>query len=129
MYMQCGRLLRGQCVLVVEDSHLVADKLADVLQREGAEVVGPVSTLADAQRLASERLELVAAVLDVNIRGEMVWPVADLLASRHVRLVFTTGYMAALIKERYSRAKIAEKPAPAHMVARLLSVEPFASHG
>ena len=115
--------LRGRRILVVEDSYLVAQELTELLEREGADVVGPVSTVYDAERLAREASHLDAAVLDVNIRGEMVWPVADTLSRRHVRLVFATGYAAALIKERYGHVQVAEKPAPARMVARLLSIE------
>ena len=122
-----SRLLHGQHILVAEDSYLVAQELTEALEREGADVVGPVATLDDARRLAVETLRLDAAVLDVNLGGEMIWPVADILFNRHVRLVFATGYAAGPIKKFYDRCEVAEKPTPAHAVVRLLSTEPPAA--
>ena len=116
-------LLHGRRVLVVEDSFLVAQELTEALEREGAEVVGPVSALDDAWRLAQGTHDLHAAVLDVNLRGEMVWPVADLLFHRQVRLVFATGYAARGIQGRYRASQVVEKPVPARAIVRLLSVE------
>ena len=86
-------------------------------------MVGPVFNLDDAHRLALETTQLDAAVLDVNLRSRMVWPVADILSHRHVRLVFATGYAAGPIKERYDFCQVAEKPTPARAVVRLLSTE------
>ena len=88
-----------------------------------------MSTVYDAERLAREASKLDAAVLDVNLCGEMIWPVVDILSQRHVRLVFATGYAAASIRERYGHVQVAEKPAPARMVARLLSIELPAAGG
>ena len=122
-------LLPGRRILVVEDSYLVAQELTEALEREGAEVVGPVSALNDAWHLALETSKLDGAVLDVNLRGEMIWPVADILSRRRVRLVFATGYAAGPIKERYNRCRVAEKPVPARAFARLLSTEPSAAPG
>ena len=80
----------GQHVLVVEDSYLVALDLTEALEREGADLVGPAYNLDKAHRLSLETRKLDAAVLDVNLRGRMVWPVAGyspLTASRTCRNV------------------------------------------
>ena len=119
--------LRDQHILVVEDSYLVAQELTEALEREGADVVGPVATVDDARRLALETARLDGAVLDVNLGGEMIWPVADILFNRHVRLVFATGFAAGSIKKFYDRCQVAEKPTPAGAVVRLLSTEPSAA--
>lgn len=108
-------------ILVVEDNYLVAQEIAEALERQGARVVGPVSTVTDALRLARETDGLDAAVLDVNLRDKMIWPVADLLKERGVKLVFATAYAAARIKERYHGADVIEKPTPARAIVRLLS--------
>ena len=121
--------LRGQHILVVEDSYFIAQELTEALEREGADVVGPVSTVDDARRLALETAQLDGAVLDVNLHGQMIWPVADILSRRHVRLVFATGYAAGPIKKSYDRCQVAEKPIPAGAVVRLLSTkQPTAPH-
>ena len=116
-------LLCGRRVLVVEDSYLVAEALSEALEREGAEVVGPVSALEEAWRLAQATPDLDAAVLDVNLRGEMIWPVADLLFGRDIRLLFATGYASGIVQGRYRQSQVVEKPIPARAIVRLLSAE------
>jgi DNA-binding response OmpR family regulator len=83
--------LAGKRVLVVEDEALVAAMLEDMLIELGAAVVGPAFTIAAGLAAAgSETLDL--AILDVNVRGERIEAVADLLAARGVPMVFATGY-------------------------------------
>ncbi len=82
--------LRDARILVVEDEGLVARALSRALRRAGSIVVGPTPTLEEAQRLAAEPLD--AALLDINVSGEMIWPLAETLREKGVPLVFTTGY-------------------------------------
>lgn len=83
----------GECrVLVAEDEPLVALELETRLQEMGFTVVGPAATLQDAMQLATSGAPLQAAVLDVNLGGQAVFPVADLLVRRGVPVIFATGY-------------------------------------
>ncbi|HWL81391.1 MAG TPA: HWE histidine kinase domain-containing protein [Roseomonas sp.] len=91
---QAIRGMRARRVLLAEDEPLVAMELETQLQALGFTVVGPAATLQEALRLASEEVLLDAAVLDVNLRGQAVFPVADLLVRRGVPVVFATGYGA-----------------------------------
>lgn len=85
--------LAGRRVLVVEDEPLVAMEMEEALHGIGCEVVGPAGTVEEALRLAqAEAGQLDAAVLDVNLNGRPSFPIADLLASRDVPVVFATGY-------------------------------------
>jgi CheY-like chemotaxis protein len=78
-------------VLVVEDEMLLAMLLEDSLADFGCDVVGPVGRVADGVRLAnSERLD--GAILDVNVGGTDVFPVARELAKRGIPFVFVSGY-------------------------------------
>ncbi|WP_160936867.1 HWE histidine kinase domain-containing protein [Teichococcus coralli] len=86
--------LRPRRVLLAEDEPLVAMELETQLHALGFTVVGPAASLSEALRLASEEALLDAAVLDVNLRGQAVFPVADLLVRRGVPVVFATGYGA-----------------------------------
>ncbi|WP_132254860.1 response regulator [Methylobacterium segetis] len=97
-------------VLVVEDEYFLADDVARALSAHGAEVIGPVGTLSEAENLARSR-PLDAALLDINLRGEMSYPVADILRERNVSVVFTTGYGEALIPPSYAYAPVWQKPA------------------
>ena len=78
-------------VLVVEDDYLVSLTTIDILESIGCEIVGPAGRLAAALQLAqSESLD--AALLDMNICGEMVWPVAEVLQHRGVPFLFLSAY-------------------------------------
>lgn len=102
--------LAGQRILVVEDEYFIAQELLLLLRETGAEPVGPVSTLAQALGLAARAGALDGAILDVNLGGEMVWPLVDLLRSRGVRIVLATGYSDLAIPERYADLPRCEKP-------------------
>jgi CheY-like chemotaxis protein len=85
-----GRL-DGKRVLLVEDEGLIAVMVADMLEDLGAEVVGPAASIAEGVALA-ETSGLWAAILDINIRGASVDPVAERLAARGIPFLFATGY-------------------------------------
>jgi CheY-like chemotaxis protein len=112
----------GQRLLVVEDEYIVATDFALRLEDSGAEVVGPAGSVQDALELIeAEGDGLDAAVLDVNLAGEFVYPVADALATRGVPFVFTTGYDASAINPAYSGTPRCEKPIDPALLARVLA--------
>jgi two-component system, response regulator PdtaR len=79
--------------LVAEDSLLVLIALEMILIHHGIDIVGPASTVDEAMALAQTgRPEI--AILDVNLHGEMIFPVADFLIGRGVPVILTTGYSA-----------------------------------
>ena len=92
--------LVGKRVLVVEDEVLIAMMLEGVLEDAGCTVVGPFARVGDAlQAASSEAVDL--ALLDVNVAGEKVFPVALALEGRRIPFLFLTGYgNAALPKDR-----------------------------
>lgn len=87
--------LAGKRVLVVEDEHLVANEVVEALAAAGCLAVGPAPSLGRALR-AAETEQLDAAVLDVNLHGDLVWPAAKLLRERGIPFVFTTGYSGTI---------------------------------
>jgi PAS domain S-box-containing protein len=82
--------LRGSRVLIVEDAVLLALELETGLSDAGAEVVGPAYELDEAMALLDQKIDV--AVLDANLNGLSVIPVAEALAARGVPFVFATGY-------------------------------------
>ena len=80
-----------QRILVVEDSPVVAPFAADVLDELGFDVVGPAPNLAVARELIEEG-GFDAALVDVYIRGERVFPMCDMLEAKGVPFVLTSGY-------------------------------------
>jgi DNA-binding NtrC family response regulator len=114
--------LSGQKLLVVEDEYIVATDFALRLEDAGAEVVGPAGCVKDALELIEiEGDGIDAAVLDVNLGGELVYPVADALAFRGVPFVFTTGYDASAISPTYAGAPRCEKPIDTALLARAIA--------
>jgi two-component system, chemotaxis family, sensor kinase Cph1 len=96
-------------ILVVEDSAIVLMSLEMLINDLGWEIVGPATRLPKALELAkSEPLD--AALLDVNLDGEMSWPVADILKTRGIPFSFTTGYGAAMIPQQFSDVVAIGKP-------------------
>jgi DNA-binding response OmpR family regulator len=84
--------LRGRRILVVEDDMLIAMMIEDMLTDLGCAVIGPANGLSQGQALADDGVAIDAALLDVNLGGESVFPLADRLRARGVPLIFSTGY-------------------------------------
>jgi CheY-like chemotaxis protein len=102
-------VLSGRRVLVVEDEMIVAWLLEDILSDLGCAVVGPAASVK--QALAMVGAEAIdAAVLDVNLDGEMSYPVADALAARGVPFVFSTGYDKDRLLDGYRTFPVLQKP-------------------
>jgi CheY-like chemotaxis protein len=102
--------LAGLRLLVVEDEYFIADDMAQTLRRQGAIVIGPAPSREAAFALLSAHERIDGAVLDINLRGETVFPVADALQVRGVPFVFATGYDDGLVPARYRDVPRWEKP-------------------
>lgn len=99
----------GRKVLVVEDEMIVAWLLQDILSDLGCTVVGPAASVK--QALAMMEAEAIdAAVLDVNLNGEMSYPIADVLAAGGVPFVFSTGYAKDRLLDGYRAFPVLQKP-------------------
>jgi CheY-like chemotaxis protein len=109
----------GKRVLVVEDEVLIAEMVVDMLKDLGATVVGPATSLAEGLALArSEKID--AAVLDVNLRGESIDPIAELLQGRGIPVLFATGYGMAAASSRRN-APVIDKPYTQERLASALA--------
>ena len=112
---------RGLRLLIVEDEYFLAKDLASHFLSLGVEVVGPAGTVADALALLKSA-DIEAAILDVNLRGERIYPVADVLLQRHIPFVFATGYGNELEPSAYARVPRCIKPVDFAVVARMLGI-------
>ncbi len=114
--------LAGKRVLVVEDEVLIALEIADELTNAGCTVLGPARRLEAAMAFAHGE-ELDAALLDVNLAGHFVWPVAEALASRNIPFLFLTGFGPELeFPPAFAAARRLEKPVMPGAVAKALTV-------
>ena len=102
-------LLNGRRVLVVEDESLVAMLLETILEDMGCTPVGPAATVDDGLAMVeSETLD--AALLDVNVAGHQVFPVAEALKARGVPFVFSTGYGEGGLPDEWRGQATLQKP-------------------
>jgi len=102
--------LSGFHILVAEDEYMMASDLRRDLQGQGATVLGPAPTLAKTIDLIEAEPHIDAALLDVSLNGDPVFPAADLLTERGVRFLFTTGYDRSTIPSRFSQVPLCMKP-------------------
>src|SRR5215210_1680167 len=96
-------------ILIVEDEVLIGLVLEDILEMLGCVVAGNAATLDEARRLA-EAGGFDLAVLDVNIGSEPVYPLADLVLSYGLPVIFATGALPETLPERFRACPVLEKP-------------------
>jgi len=96
-------------ILLVEDEPLISMMIADMLCDNGHQVDGPYSRFNEALAAATNN-ELQAGILDVNVCGEAVYPIAETLAKRRIPFVFVTGYGADSIDPRFNHIPVLQKP-------------------
>jgi CheY-like chemotaxis protein len=101
---------QGKRILIIEDEFFVAYDLQFELEQLGVEVIGPISTLAEATKVA-EHENIDAAVVDVDLHGQQSFPAADILVKRGTPFVFHTGTVDREVFEKdYPNTPIMEKP-------------------
>jgi CheY-like chemotaxis protein len=106
-------------VLVVEDEYLIRMLLEDMLADLGYAVAAAVGSIAEARAHAADG-DFNAAILDVNLEGQEIFPVADILAARSLPFVFVTGYGERSLPERYRDRPALQKPFQAEQLGSAL---------
>ncbi|HEY8005344.1 MAG TPA: response regulator [Methylocella sp.] len=111
--------LQGRGILLVEDEAMVAMLLEDMLNQLGCHVVEAAARVDTALKAVESRIFDVA-ILDVNLKGETSYPVADLLCLRNVPFLFATGYGIQAIPEPYRQRIVLQKPFRKHELEEAL---------
>lgn len=112
--------LEGRKILLVEDNFGIARSLALLFKRYGADIVGPAGTLDDALSIVTQDAGIDGAVLDINVRDQLVYPVADALREQCVPMVFVTGYDETFVSPRYADIPCMLKPWNAERLVQVL---------
>lgn len=102
--------LNGRRVLVVEDESLVAMLLETILEDMGCTPIGPAATVDEGVEQVSSGQPIDVALLDVNVAGREVFPVAEALRTRGVPIVFSTGYGEAGLPDAWRGTPTLQKP-------------------
>lgn len=100
---------------------MIAMLIEDILRDAGCEVVGPAPRLKPALQMASTEPRLDGAVLDINLAGEVVSPVADQLSERGIPFIFLTGYGWHLLPERFHARPLVTKPCRSQILLETLA--------
>ena len=109
----------GKNVLVVEDEIMIRLLLEDMLGELGYTIAAAVGRIDDAVKLAKTG-EFDVAILDVNLNGQTVSPVAEILEARGLPFVFATGYGERGLPERFSNRPTLQKPFQQENLGRIL---------
>ena len=110
----------GKRVLVVEDEPMIRLLLDDMLTDLGYSMAAEAGRLEDALAVAKQG-EFDVAILDVNLNGQPITPVVDVLVARGVPFVFVSGYARRGIPEAHSRIPLLQKPFQTEGLARALA--------
>ncbi|GEO15989.1 response regulator [Microvirga aerophila] len=96
-------------ILVVEDEAIISMLIEDMVSDCGGEIVGPAAKFDDALALAREA-EFGVAVLDLNLRGTLSYPIAEVIRGRGIPVIFATGYGADGLLDKFKDCPTLQKP-------------------
>ncbi len=102
--------LEGRTIMIVEDEYFQAEDMGQALVQAGAHLVGPCASIPAAWGMLPSASVIDAAVLDINLRGQDVFPFAEKLADLGIPFLFATGYDRGVVPEAYRDAMLIEKP-------------------
>ncbi len=108
--MPAADAFQGRRILIVEDDMLIAIMIEDMLVDLGCTVAGPANTLSEALALAEADHAIDVAMLDIDLNGVPVFPVADILRARGVPIVYSTGFGGATIPPADRGCPVLQKP-------------------
>ncbi|MGE3474997.1 MAG: response regulator [Rhodospirillaceae bacterium] len=118
--------LAGLRILIVEDDALVALNLQEFVESLGCMVIGPLGRLAEALDVL-DRVPIDGAMLDINLHGEMVYPLAEQLAERRTPMLFCSGHaFTQAVPKRFQDYPQVAKPMAEHTL-RTAMMETFAA--
>jgi CheY-like chemotaxis protein len=100
---------RRTSVFLVEDETLIRMLIAGMIEELGHTVVAEAGNIADALKLA-KTADFGIAVLDINVAGDRIEPVAEIIDGRHLPFVFASGYGAAGLPDKFRNRPVLQKP-------------------
>lgn len=113
--------LNGLSVLVVEDAWQVAKAMKALLEQYEVDIIGPVATAADARRQLTIR-KPQAALVDVNLRGELAWDLIDELCAQDIEVIVISGYPQPKTSARASMVHLQKPYDAAELLSALCAI-------
>lgn len=112
--------LPGSSVFLVEDEVMIRMMVADMLEELGYRVAAEAGEINEALKLA-QSTEFDFAILDVNVNGKVISPVAELIQARNLPFIFATGYGSSGLPEEYRDRPALQKPFQLETLARVIA--------
>lgn len=113
----CEPVVAGErSILLVEDEAIVALVLVAGLKSDGWKIIGPVATIEAAYQLLASGEAPDVALLDLNLDGDPIYPLAKLLQARAIPFAFYSGYSAPILEPRFKDVPLIAKPARIHVI-------------
>ena len=109
----------GGSVFLVEDEVMIRMMVADMLEELGYKVAAEAGDITEALRLA-QATEFDIAILDVNVNGKVISPVADVIKAKGCPFIFATGYGSSGLPEEYRDRPALQKPFQLETLARMI---------
>ncbi len=109
----------GCSVFLVEDEVMIRMMVADMLEELGHRVVAEAGEIGEALKLA-QATDFDLAILDVNVNGKVISPVAELIKSRNRPFIFATGYGSSGLPEEYRDRPALQKPFQIETLAKMI---------
>ncbi|HSY57429.1 MAG TPA: response regulator [Bradyrhizobium sp.] len=109
----------GGSVFLVEDEVMIRMMVADMLGELGYRIAAEAGEINEAIKLA-QSIEFDLAILDVNVNGKVISPVADLIAARNRPFIFATGYGSSGLPAEYRDRPALQKPFQIETLARMI---------
>src|SRR6201996_1372699 len=109
----------GGSVFLVEDEVMIRMMVADMLEELGYRVVAEAGEIGEAMKLA-QAAEFDIAILDVNVNGKVISPVAELISARNLPFIFATGYGSSGLPEEFRDRPALQKPFQLETLGRLI---------
>jgi DNA-binding response OmpR family regulator len=109
----------GGSVFLVEDEVMIRMMVADMLEELGYRIAAEAGEISEAIRLA-QSIDFDLAILDVNVNGKVISPVADLIRARNRPIIFATGYGSSGLPEEYRDRPSLQKPFQIETLARVI---------
>ena len=109
----------GGSVFLVEDEVMIRMMVADMLEELGYRIAAEAGEISEAIRLA-QSIDFDLAILDVNVNGKVISPVADLITARNRPFIFATGYGSSGLPAEYRDRPALQKPFQIESLARMI---------
>jgi len=118
--MTSQNIFGGKRILLAEDDYFIVMQMVQELERSGAQVIGPVPNVEKALDRLEKLPNIHGAILDINLQGELVFPVAEELRRRSIPFVFASGYDDTIIPPHFADVPLLQKPVDAVVIASVL---------